>query len=161
MVNNDKKFLDEHFYYELWMLHDSFKNLQKSKVPSYPCNLFLEATLIHFRCLTEFYYYDKSYPSDARAYEFVANIQKWQSDRKNRDFVISKFGWDRLNQELAHLTWNRIAGIPPEKDWWKTLSDSLPKLIEITEIFLADMKPQIKLVRVPGIVAQLKTELDL
>ena len=155
-----KEYLDEHLCYELWMFFESYKKVKELLgEKGYFVNIFLETTLIHFRCLIEFYYYAKRYPTDTRAYEFVQDDRKWNAEKKDKNYIINDEEWNRLNQEIAHLTWNRIMGFTSEKDWWEMLSRGYPKIVEITDIFLSNLISKIKLKKVPELVDTMKKEI--
>lgn len=58
---------------------------------------------------------------DVTARDFVIDPNKWEEQRgKLKDFKLLKLLNDaktRADKEIAHLTWKRIDGAPPEKEW--------------------------------------------
>ena len=96
-------------------------------------NMGLETFLLHARNLREFFYGEEKYPHDARAYHFFADKECWEKMRPDETDSIKDVA-KRGNKELAHLTYKRISGTPPEKGWdcGKILSD----LLGVVKVFL-------------------------
>ncbi len=114
-----KKFINEHFVYEVDMLYyaaTKLLDLNKSASSSInEINLTLEAVVIHGRNLVEFFYYDNDDKNYARAFHFI-NKSEWSKQRPAITNPISELR-NRSSVEMAHLTYNRIEGTPPEKNW--------------------------------------------
>jgi len=110
-------FLDEHFHYEVFMLGYSLKKIIDSKRPSNRNDeaLALEGFLLHARNLNEFYYYQSSRKDYARATDYIDKLI-WEKVRPKKTSEI-KEQEIRINHELSHLTYNRIAGDGVEKQW--------------------------------------------
>ncbi len=163
LTDEDKKvYLDEHFCYEVEMLLYSFEQLTKCTNIVKDCNLTsthistpnvgqfweqsrdgnfgnmaLETFLLHARNLREFFYRDdKGGHDDARAFEVFKDKDPWRKIRPNETDSIKEVK-KRANKELAHLTYKRISGTPPEKGWeyGKILSD----LLGVIEVFLGKL----------------------
>lgn len=96
-------------------------------------NMALETFLLHARNLREFFYGEKQFQDDARAYQFFTDKECWKKIRPGETDSIKEVT-KRGNKELAHLTYKRISGTPPEKGWdcRKIRSDFL----EVVKVFL-------------------------
>jgi|GEM_PF-703579 len=105
--------LEEHFHYEFSMFAYSFHKLKEGRQLSDPDKyMALECFLLHARNLYEFYYHS-SFNDYARAVDFVPS---WDKTRPAKTEAI-KEQESRINLELSHLTYRRIAGSAPEKRW--------------------------------------------
>jgi len=113
-----QELLGEHFYYEVKMLSfTATKLIEFTQIDIWNKNMALETFLLHARNLREFFYRDsKQHETDARAYEFVKERNKWEEARPEETEWIKKVR-ERVNTELAHLTYRRYAGTPPDKGW--------------------------------------------
>lgn len=116
-ANNLKNFLEEHFIYEVNMFCASLENIIEFKKQNNFCidNLALENFLLHFRNIVEFLYFDKKYPDDARAKEFISSAT-WSLLGKSYTDETKKM-YTRACKEMGHLTYSRFYGTPPEKQW--------------------------------------------
>lgn len=111
-----KNFLDEHFCYEVEMLYFAVTSLKYYNIAASQngINMSLECFLFHGRNLLEFFYY-KPTNNYARAAHFVEN-DKWQQNRPEKTKNIIELE-RRTSKEVVHLTFDRISGTPPEKQW--------------------------------------------
>lgn len=111
-----KNFLDEHFTYEVEMLYYAIVNWKKYHQPKDQngINMTLECLFFHGRNLLEFFYY-KPVKNYSRATHFV-NENKWEQTRPDKTKNVLELE-RRTSNEVVHLTYNRIAGSPPEKNW--------------------------------------------
>lgn len=130
-----RQFLEEHFSYEVIMLSFSANKLIEFNCikDTYCTNMALETFLFHARNLMEFFYYDKKYPTDARAYDFLKDKAEWEKIKPKETDSIEKIK-DRSGKEIAHLTYKRIYGTPPEKKW--DCSEIRKDILKIVNIFL-------------------------
>lgn len=111
-----KRYLREHFYYEVKMLHFAVCKFALTDILDiWNRNMALETFLLHARNLKEFFYY-KPCKKYLRAYDFVENEIKWDRDKPKKTHWIIEVE-SRADKELAHLTNERIYGTPPEKKW--------------------------------------------
>jgi len=131
-----KKFLNEHFVYEanalyfaMVKLHDQDKIENKNQDE---INMALESFLFHGRNLIEFFYYKNDAENYSRAFHFIEK-DEWLKIRPKKTKQISEVQ-DRSNKEIVHLTYDRIAGSPPEKNW--NCSNTFGDFLEIIKIFL-------------------------
>ena len=117
MANNSKSFLEEHFVYEVNMFCVSLESIIAFKAQNnfWIDNLVLENFLLHFRNIVEFLYFDKKYPDDARAKEYI-NPDDWSLLKKSYSDETKKL-YTRACKEIGHLTYSRFYGAPPEKLW--------------------------------------------
>jgi len=134
----EEKYLNEHLTYEIDMLGFSHQMLfqvaqeigkfspSNSQISVFTPddvvsaffrrNIFIEAFILHARCLVEFFYHDrKKHPDDARAGDFIRD-KDWSKVRSELDGPLLKL-MGRSGKEIAHLTYSRIDGIEPEKAW--------------------------------------------
>lgn len=130
---NLKDFLNEHFVYEINMLHYSSMRLAyhlKEKDQN-GINMSLEDFLLHGRNLLEFFYY-KQTDNYVRASHFINN-DEWRKNKPSKTKNIIELE-KRSSKELVHLTFDRISGMPPEKLW--NYYECLKDLLILTKIFL-------------------------
>lgn len=142
------KMLCQYFKYEVDMLRfadskideferklDEFErkgNKSKCRIYELKRNMALEAFLVHWRGLTEFFYSDgkRVQNDDARALDFIqkSSLEKIRSPKP--DWLKKRK--DRANKEIAHLTYSRYSGKPPAKDWhYKEMKEHLKKIINL------------------------------
>jgi len=169
-TDEDKKnFLEEDFAYEVELLCFSFTKLIEFKnadgrypqsssyftdvstgwvPPQYGhqtvdrnnVNMALETFLLHARNLVEFFYTKhKKYSTDVRALDFFENKGSWIGSRPNLTGSLTKIR-ERAGKELAHLTYKRISGTPPEKDW--STGETVEDLVKVINIFLDRLPPK-------------------
>lgn len=141
-TDEDKKeYLEEHLVYEVEMLLYSFGQLTKCTNIVEECsltstqistpnvtqfwgqsrdgnfgNMALETFLLHARNLREFFYKQDKRSDDARACDFFTHRDSWEKLKPNETDSIAKVK-NRADKELAHLTYQRYSGTPPEKIW--------------------------------------------
>lgn len=134
-------FLKEHFYYEVHMLCMStfFLSSYIVKKNQAGINLALENFLLHSRNIIEFLYH-KPTKNYATAYHYLNPdvCSRLFSSKTPRINNIYK----RANKEVAHLTFDRYYGSPPEKKWF-WLEDFL-QLLESIKVFLGNLPEQYK-----------------
>ena len=153
-----REYFEEHFLYEVSLFIYSFEQLamcpnivkeinQTSTQVSTPWvsqfgsqfrdgnsrNMALETFLLHARNLREFFYSDRKRDDDARAFHFFPDKNSWEKLRPKETDSIRDIK-NRANKEIAHLTYKRISGTPPDKNWdcGKILTD----LLAVTKFFL-------------------------
>jgi len=115
-----KRFLEEHFWYEIWMFVSAvdalaqFMSLQKNQIY---INMALEDVLVHGRPLREFFYReDRAKDDDARPMDFVEDYDKWKRERPEETCWIKKID-KRASKEIVHLTYARLDVVAEEKKW--------------------------------------------
>src|SRR3989344_7563742 len=139
----EKKFyLEEHFYYETIMMLFCFRKSSNTKYITTDLredNLALEGFLLHTRGLIEFFFLppSKKY-NDARASEFVISWDHIKPNYYNEMKVIK----DRIDKELAHLTWKRKCPNNPEKAW--EYGKIYEKIFKTLKIFLENLPGDLK-----------------
>jgi len=118
-----KEFLGEHFGYEVDMLSYSAYKIKQLGEQSkgkhvWEMNMPQETFVLHSRNLIEFFYGDKQpqYPCDARAYDFFEDKRVWEAARPQKTSNMVEL-MTRSGKEMAHITYLRISGTPPEKSW--------------------------------------------
>jgi hypothetical protein len=153
-----REYFEEHFLYEVRMLLYSFEQLVTCQNVSDVSNrtltqvstpwvdqfwgqsrngnagnMALETFLLHARNLREFFYTEPKFPDDARAFHFFPDKNSWEKLRPNETASIEDVK-KRANKEMAHLTYKRISGTPPNKNWnyGKILTD----LLAVIKVFL-------------------------
>lgn len=136
MEHDHKKFLGEHFCYEVEMLIFSIQRLseanQRKEVGD--INMSLETFLLHSRNLIEFFYFPPS-KEYARAVDFIS-LKTWDKVRPPKNEKIETF-LARANHEVSHLTYKRLYGDTNEKKWnW---GEYFLVLFNITKVFLDNL----------------------
>jgi len=158
--DDKKRYLEEHFFYEVRMLMYSFEQLTKSSniggehktsftdvsTPGIQqawesgsrdilfLNMALETFLLHARNLREFFYGDrKRFPDDARSSDFS---DLWETLRPKESMEIERIR-DQAGEELAHLTYKRMHGTPPGKEW--SYRKIFSEFLEVIRIFLKNL----------------------
>ena len=124
------KFLAEHFFYEIQQLLVAVY-VVKHPLPFW-INIKLEVFLLHARSLYEFFYSkEKRNDDDARAYDFIVDVNKWVRERPLKSNDIEQ-SIKRMNKELSHITYKRHSGVVPEKQWeLVTIKDHLLAVIKV------------------------------
>lgn len=131
MEKNDEEkwdMLNEHFLYEVMMLFDSLRllltrNLINNLFHVDIWNLLFEGVLLHARNLDDFFFYnfkkngELKYEDDACAEQFVKSGITWELVRPNTIPLSVVDFRHRVSKQLAHLTYKRIKGNPPEKSY--------------------------------------------
>lgn len=119
-IEDKKKFLAEHFKYEVDMAFYLgivlIKNLYSDENVN---SALLESSLFHIRNLIEFFYFEKSSKyklDDSRATDFFDEDCKWE-DIKPYIKVVIDFVVNRTGKEMAHLTYKRLEGNKETKTW--------------------------------------------
>ncbi|MBU4266496.1 MAG: hypothetical protein KKE96_04640 [Candidatus Altiarchaeota archaeon] len=146
-----RELLNEHFFYEFMMMrgilicYNSLKNiaLTYSKNLVFPLgnNICVEETLLHARNLLEFFYYDDISQDKASASEFMKKGVGWDRIRPDKTKLAGiNIVQKRVDCELAHLTYRRIAGTPPEKSF--NFMQIYKDFKEVVDIFLANIDPK-------------------
>ena len=139
-IEEKKLYLEEHFYYEVMMMLFSYKKSENSKYITTDFredNLAIEGFLLHVRGLIEFFFYS-AVKKDARAYEFVENWNDIQPKIKDEMILIK----DRIDKELAHLTWGRKDPNNPDKNW--DLDSIYIKMLKTLKVFIENLGDNLK-----------------
>jgi len=158
---NKRKYLEEHFYYEIDTIRHLYKQLydickqypdeRYSEEVFYRKNIFLDSFLIHARLLLNFFYPKRN--------ESGQPIDGWRNAVFAEDFIenyIPRFpeevikGYlknitNRIGKDVAHLTINRSFRSEDEKPWevdniWSVLRTE----IENFEIHISKEYPELK-----------------
>lgn len=182
-----KNYLEEHFIYEVEMLCFSFARIIDSKqIDEEPAqyslhstsistpwvaqhgeqandanniNMALETFLLHARNLKEFFYNDnKRYDTDARAWDFLEDKNLWQKLRPAEMGSMIQIR-KRAGKELAHLSYKRIYGTPPEKNW--NIGEILSELLKVVDIFLDHLSPKYFGDRLQNLKQRIKLQCNL
>ncbi len=129
------KFLAEHFFYEIQQLLVAVY-VVKHPLPFW-INIKLEVFLLHARSLYEFFYSkEKRNDDDARAYDFVGDVNNWLKERPLKSSDIEQ-SIKRMNKELSHITYKRHSGVVLEKQW--DLTPIKDHLLAVTKVFLENV----------------------
>lgn len=105
-------FSEEHLMHELSMLWETAHALPQHQKGTTEYTALLESFATHLRNLIDFFYFgpDKDY---VRAHQFLEDPTAWAPAMPAE--VKQLLG--RANNEVSHLTLNRVDGDPPEKEW--------------------------------------------
>ena len=109
-------------YYEIKQLIDSTLLSQDVKDIRFK-NAFVESVLVHTRILIEFFENERRWKDDVLTSDFGFSPKKLN---------ISDHDRDRLNKDLAHLTYSRLNRSHEEKNW-DYINVVLPILIRASE----------------------------
>jgi len=158
--DDKRRYLEEHFFYEVKMLMYSFEQLTKSSKyggehrtsltdisppgiqqawesgsrDALFLNMALETFLLHASNLREFFYGDrKRFPGEARSSDF---LDLWETLRPKESMEIERVK-DRAGKELAHLTYERVYGTPPGEEW--SYGKIFSEFLEVIRIFLKNL----------------------
>jgi len=158
--DDKKRYLEEDFFYEVKMFMYSFEQLTKPSnigeehkasvtyinIPSiqralesgfgdaFFLNMALETFLLHARNLREFFYGDrKKFPDDVRSSDL---LDQWETLRPKESMEIERIR-DQAGEELAHLTYKRMHGTPPGKEW--SYRKIFSEFLEVIRIFLKNL----------------------
>lgn len=81
-------------------------------------NALVESFAIHTWNIIAFLYLPRMKKDEITALDFVNDPRKWEEQRgKLEDSELLDEAKTRADKEIAHLTWKRISGAPPEKEW--------------------------------------------
>ncbi len=94
-------------------------------------NLALEGFLLHLRSLRDFFYGKSTNPDDVLAADFFQELNKWQTVRPPLAVVIDEKR-DRLNKQLAHLSYARLS----YQKSWGDINQMALEVVKTTEVFL-------------------------
>lgn len=134
-----KRFLSEHFIYEVHMIGVSAEVIiQENQKPIFDqdkINMSLECLLLHGRNLIEFFYYSGNQRDYARAHHYIEKSQ-WLQLRPSKGKYISELE-KRASQEIVHLSYKRYSGITGEKRW--DVSNVLRDILKTTRIFVNNL----------------------
>lgn len=132
----------EHLGYELWMLAEMPRRIREAQREDdvVANNAYLESMLFHARALSDFFVpMKKGRSSDIRHTDF--GTVDWQPGPADAVTRIRSH-MPVINKRLAHLTWERVSGEPPEwryaevaadlvavaDDWSEHLATQVPAL---------------------------------
>ena len=99
-----------HLSYEIKMLRETAAALQGKGIgPRGFRNAMLETFLIHYRNLLDFFYADqrRTVAHDVSAADYVIDPRGWKERRPRMDREATA-GRERVNAQLAHLTYRRL-----------------------------------------------------
>lgn len=142
-IEEKKLYLEEHFYYETIMMlfcYQKSNNVKYVTTDFRENNLALEGFLLHTRGLIEFFFLPpvKKYKDDARASEFVINWDTLKPTYIQKMKTIK----NRIDKELAHLTWKRKNSNNSEKLW--AYGEIYNKMFETLKTFLKELPNNLK-----------------
>ena len=132
-VEEKKELLKEHFLYEITMIEMIVKHhmdIRNSHIEDqFAKNIIVEIVTLHGRNLLEFFYHNKNKQDYAHAFHFMKKDVVWKDIRPEKTESI-RILEKRVNLEITHLTYKRIAGLPEHKKWvLKILYDDLMKVV--------------------------------
>lgn len=111
-----EKFLGEHLFYEVQMLHIAVNKIveykRKKKPDKYPNNMAVGTCLLHARNLYEFFFKSRS-KGYIRALDILDN---WKQPQPEQNSWIARVKC-RVNDEITHLTFGRMSSRFSGTDW--------------------------------------------
>ena len=112
-----------HLGYELWMLAETSRRIPAAQRDAdvVATNAYLESMLFHARALSGFFVGTKGgYPSDIRRTDFGS--VDWQPGPADAVARVQS-NVPVIDKHLAHLTWERVSGEPPEWRYAEVAAD--------------------------------------
>lgn len=103
----------------------------------------LETFTVECRNLLEFFY--ATAPSnpkrfdDAVALDFFEDTKTWESLRESLLTPELEKAKQRISKETTHLTYSRLSGTPPEKQW--NLEQIYKDMAEVARLFIENANP--------------------
>lgn len=125
-------FAKKHLLYEVFMLNNLCKELQRTELPGHIRSALLEAWVIHARVLYEFFYNDNPRRDDVCAADYFPG---W---RETCHEPFSCWPTSDAHKRLAHLSWRREG----ESFDWNFL-EITRRMDDIIDLFVAGV-PEIK-----------------
>lgn len=112
----DIKGIAPHISYEIEMFEIAAQRLAKQSLDQFEKNAFLEAFVIHARCLIDFLYPPKDLKSDDVIVDhFIDNKEKYYKFRPKMNYLSNIRS--RTGKEIAHLTYKRLEVTTDMKPW--------------------------------------------
>ena len=115
----------EHLNYEIDMLRGTTELLKTggtgNRILSNAC---IESFTIHARALMHFLYPVSERDSDVLAADFFDDAGYWLKNRPEEPKEFAK-ARDRVNKEIAHLTYDRQLVTPERKKWNSALGNEI------------------------------------
>lgn len=142
LTEEDKIKAIDHIWYEMFQFFNSAKLLSHDSpldenVRKYLNSTLLECLLIHFRALLYFYKGKRSVKDDVLITDFDPNF-----DQNEISEIITPEDWDRINKDLAHLTYLRGKRTASDKNWeWGKYIKSLKPICRKTVSYLKTSYP--------------------
>ena len=117
------KLTEDHLLYEIKMLNYTARSISSEIVQSnnvLKCSL-IESFCIHVRTLLKFFFDSKPFITDAVAGDFYKHEKEWikirESITSNHEIEELFRINERVNKEIAHLTYDRLNVKPEHKGW--------------------------------------------
>jgi hypothetical protein len=129
----------DHLYYEIQMLRGTMKLLATGTIGQLLSNALIESFTVHTRTLIHFLYPSRPYPTDVLAEDFF-NAGDWVKNRPDEPEEFRAVR-DRVNKEIAHLTYDRQIVTPELKGWnFVALGN---EILEIMQFFMGAIPKQL------------------
>ncbi len=108
----------EHLFYEWWMLQFTADQLLSGNHrDARLLNALLEALVIHYRSLLDFFYPgEHPRPDDMIAHDYFDEPKQWEQVRLEPPTTLTAER-TRAHKEIAHLTYARLDVTPDAKGW--------------------------------------------
>lgn len=107
----------EHISYEIEMFNNAADYVRLGKARnSFENNSYIEAFVVHGRCLTDFLYIDETNNDDVLAVHFFEDASPFLKSRPEITKLLKSLK-ARANKEVAHLTYRRLTVTPEIKPW--------------------------------------------
>ena len=126
------------------MLRAAANDMDLNKRPEwFPAMARLESFAVHARNLLDFYYDDKGIKDDVLAMHFFPTLNVWNDVRPRPPENLADLR-ERVNKQIAHLTYTRIA-LPEEQRRWDYIG--ICEIVEKANRAFADAAP-------PGVLGE-------
>jgi hypothetical protein len=111
--DDDLKRISDNLAYEISMFSEMYKVLEKDEPESPERNACLESFLIHARNLRDFFYPKSRNQDDVLTSDFIPG---WE-DKAGKMGAYLDANRERINKEIAHLTYTRNKETEESKKW--------------------------------------------
>ena len=119
-TNEELMLISGHLLYEYRMFNDCIELIPNPKIQTNDAlrSAIIESFAIHTRNLLKFFFDDKPREDDVVANDFFHVQNEWNHIReKFGDKELLNRIFDRVNKEVAHITYKRLEVTSEEKSW--------------------------------------------
>jgi len=136
--NRELQEASNHLYYEYTMLISLAQGLASGiATKGWLANVMLEAFVIHFRVLLDFFYSETPRNDDIVADDYFDNPSDWGKIKPATTPELLSLAKTRAHKELAHLTYARL-GVTPEQGGWPFV-EIAKEIQSLMELFLRNV----------------------
>lgn len=138
-TNEELKQISGHLLYEYHLFNACIKLIPSPIIQTNDAlrSALIESFAIHTRNLLKFFYDEKLREDDVVASDFYPEQNEWgliKEKYNNKDLLKQIF--NRVNKEVAHITYKRLEVTQEEKSWGKIINLTKNLLNQLFEEFL-------------------------